>query len=403
MKKITFLVLLSSWIAATSIAQNTFPSTGAAGIGTTSPNASSLLEVKSTTKGILMPRMSLTQRNAIASPATGLLIYQNNSTPGFYYYNGTAWTAVTASAGANGSLSNLTGPTAINTNLIPDGSNTRNFGSSTQRWNNGFFGGTLTIGAYILPSTDGTNGQILSTNGTGSVSWKTISGSSQWTTRGANISFSSGNVGIGTSSPVYKLDISGDINQSAGNVFRVGGTQILKFDATNTNLWIGGGGGANTTGSDNTASGYNALYFNTTGEANTTSGFYALLTIQQEVLTLPMGLRRFIPIHQEVLTQPMGLSLFIPILQAMLTLLSDISPLRTIPRGEITQPTDGSPLIRIKQALEILPAGVVRLKKLLLRTIIRQLVTRRAVVLTMVITMYFLGQILLQTVRDITT
>src|SRR6516225_1258107 len=72
-------------------AQNTFPSSGAAGIGTTSPNASSLLEINSTTKGILIPRMTLTQRNAITSPAQGLLIYQTNNTPGFYYYNGSAW------------------------------------------------------------------------------------------------------------------------------------------------------------------------------------------------------------------------------------------------------------------------------------------------------------------------
>src|SRR5919109_527542 len=74
---------------------NTFPSTGAAGIGTTTPNASSLLEIKSTTKGLLISRMTKNQRDAIATPATGLLIYQTNSTPGFYYYDGTTWQAVT--------------------------------------------------------------------------------------------------------------------------------------------------------------------------------------------------------------------------------------------------------------------------------------------------------------------
>jgi hypothetical protein len=78
---------------------NKFPSTGAAGIGTTAPDASSLLEIKSTSKGILIPRMTLTQRNAIAAPATGLLIYQTNSTPGFYYYSGSAWKAVTSKTG----------------------------------------------------------------------------------------------------------------------------------------------------------------------------------------------------------------------------------------------------------------------------------------------------------------
>ena len=76
---------------------NKFPSSGAAGIGTTTPNGSSLLEIKSTTKGLLIPRMTLTQRNAIASPATGLLIYQTNSTPGFYFYNGSVWKAVSSS------------------------------------------------------------------------------------------------------------------------------------------------------------------------------------------------------------------------------------------------------------------------------------------------------------------
>src|SRR5262245_60656296 len=90
---------------------NTFPSTGAAGIGTTTPNASSLLEIKSTTKGILLPRMTLVQRNAIpvATSTAGLLIYQTNSNPGFYYYNGTAWTllnlktnwSLTGNAGTN--------------------------------------------------------------------------------------------------------------------------------------------------------------------------------------------------------------------------------------------------------------------------------------------------------------
>src|SRR6266487_6902690 len=95
---------------------NTFPSTGAAGIGTLTPDASSLLEIKSTSKGLLISRMTKTQRDAIVTPATGLLIYQTNSTPGFYYYSGTAWTAI-SSKGANTSLSNLV-TTSINQSLL---------------------------------------------------------------------------------------------------------------------------------------------------------------------------------------------------------------------------------------------------------------------------------------------
>ena len=61
------------------------------GIGTTTPDSSSILEMSSTTQGVLTPRMTQTNRDAIASPATGLLIYQTDNTPGFYYFNGTAW------------------------------------------------------------------------------------------------------------------------------------------------------------------------------------------------------------------------------------------------------------------------------------------------------------------------
>src|SRR6266513_2684676 len=96
MKKILILIIFATVISGSLLnAQNTFPSTGAAGIGTTTPNASSLLEIKSTSKGLLISRMTKAQRDVIAAPATGLLIFQTNSTPGFYYYAGTAWTAVT--------------------------------------------------------------------------------------------------------------------------------------------------------------------------------------------------------------------------------------------------------------------------------------------------------------------
>jgi len=57
-------------------------------------NNSALLDVKSTTKGLLIPRMSKAQRNAIATPGTGLMIYQTDDTTGFHYFNGTAWLTI---------------------------------------------------------------------------------------------------------------------------------------------------------------------------------------------------------------------------------------------------------------------------------------------------------------------
>ncbi|MFZ1786421.1 MAG: tail fiber domain-containing protein [Ferruginibacter sp.] len=55
-------------------------------------NPSALLDIKSTNKGLLIPRMNKTERNAILTPATGLLVYQTApDSAGFYYHNGTTW------------------------------------------------------------------------------------------------------------------------------------------------------------------------------------------------------------------------------------------------------------------------------------------------------------------------
>jgi len=64
--------------------------TGAVGIGTTAPNASAALDVSSTSKGLLPPRMDKSQRDAIASPAAGLTIY-NTTTNKLNTWNGTRW------------------------------------------------------------------------------------------------------------------------------------------------------------------------------------------------------------------------------------------------------------------------------------------------------------------------
>lgn len=73
-----------------------FIGTGNVGVGTSSPAASAQLEVASTTKGFLPPRMTAAQANSISSPTEGLLIYVTNTNgtftaKGWWGYNGSAW------------------------------------------------------------------------------------------------------------------------------------------------------------------------------------------------------------------------------------------------------------------------------------------------------------------------
>ncbi len=92
-----------------------------------SADASAMMDIKSSTKGFLLPRMDLAARGLIANPATGLIIYQTDNTPGFYYYNGTTWTQMAGNswnhsltqnlvAGSNYISRNATGNTGIGFN-----------------------------------------------------------------------------------------------------------------------------------------------------------------------------------------------------------------------------------------------------------------------------------------------
>ncbi|MFN5886612.1 MAG: hypothetical protein ACK438_01450 [Flavobacteriales bacterium] len=102
----------TQWVVNTS---NIFNNGGSVGIGTASPNASAALDVNSTSKGLLLPTMTQTQRNGISNPATGLLIFQTDNTPGFYYFNGSTWAALGGAAGGGSSGYNATSNTLIYT------------------------------------------------------------------------------------------------------------------------------------------------------------------------------------------------------------------------------------------------------------------------------------------------
>lgn len=60
-----------------------------------SAHSAAMLDVQSSNKGVLFPRMTTEQRRSIATPATGLLIYQTDSVSGYYYFDGINWTRIT--------------------------------------------------------------------------------------------------------------------------------------------------------------------------------------------------------------------------------------------------------------------------------------------------------------------
>lgn len=73
-------------------------------------HASAMLDVTATDKGVLVPRMRMSERDGIAAPAEGLLIYQTDGTSGFYYYSDSAWRPIAggSSGGGSGGSSNWT-------------------------------------------------------------------------------------------------------------------------------------------------------------------------------------------------------------------------------------------------------------------------------------------------------
>ncbi|MGX5852071.1 exosporium glycoprotein BclB-related protein [Dyadobacter jiangsuensis] len=106
---LTLLLALSAFVANAQV-----------GIGTISPNTSAQLDVQSTTKGLLTPRMLDTERAAIASPATGLLVYQTNGDAGFWYYTGSEWVPLksTAAAGGGAIIPYASGTPAVMTTIL---------------------------------------------------------------------------------------------------------------------------------------------------------------------------------------------------------------------------------------------------------------------------------------------
>lgn len=184
-------------------------------------NNSALLDVKSTNKGMLIPRMTRAQRDAISAPATGLIIFQNSpDSMGLYYYNGTGWTWMISNSNVDsvawrtdGNTGTFDGTSFIGTrDNVPLNIRVNNqkagridhvlFNSfygyqagnaNSSGSNNSVFGSGANLGSGTL-----TNATALGAN--------TIVSASNCLVLGNNA-----NVGIGVSAPAEKLHVNGNL------------------------------------------------------------------------------------------------------------------------------------------------------------------------------------------------
>ena len=244
-------------------AQNTFPANGSVGIGTTAPNSSSILELSSVTKGFLAPRMTKAQRDAIVNPAVGLMIYQTNNTPGYYYWSGTAWLSMRQSV-LSKNLGNLTAPTAINASLLPNASGGIDLGASNLAWRDLYLTGSIYKNGTVWMSNSGTNnfwaGELA----------------------GAGQSNSSANTGVG------KQALGGVL--SGGNNTAVGYQSLLVDAGGNGNAALGSQSlRQNVSGNNNVGVGYFSMFGNSVGSNNVGVGFAALYGNQTGYSNVAIG------------------------------------------------------------------------------------------------------------------
>jgi len=211
------------------------------------PNASAILDVKSTNKGVLIPRMTTAQRTSISTPASGLLVFDTD-TRSFWYYTGTAWSNIfngwstNGNAGTNpathfiGTVDNV--PLVIKVNNEFSGAisifNT-NWGYQTLKNNSGGFNNTAIGYISLRNNTSGINN-----------------------TATGNVALTHNTTGWGntaTGSEALAGNTTGIENTALGGL-------ALNF---------------NIIGNDNTGLGYGALFNNSTGNGNAALGERSML------------------------------------------------------------------------------------------------------------------------------
>ncbi len=224
MKKINFATLLVLAVC--------FASAQSVGIGTNSPLPSAQLDISSSTKGLLVPRMTTSARLGILSPAKGLMVYDSTAKQ-FYYHDGTGWQFILpngSNASGWGSSNNAHGDINYKA-TYPDVANRMVYINSPAMSSGGYSGVFRDGGLNIYNPSNGVRLNYLTMDGQGIQARYQDENAvnpyeDQWDNHLLLNKFG-GNVGIGTSDPTHaRLEINGSVGATVAlfgaNMFGVG-------------------------------------------------------------------------------------------------------------------------------------------------------------------------------------
>jgi len=213
-RAVLVLALVFGTLAATARAQGVgINATGAAA------DTSAILDLSATNKGFLPPRMTSVQRAAIVLPATGLLVYQTDGTPGLYYNTGT--------------------PAAPNWRLVGDAANTGpwSLNGSSAYYNGGNVGIGTSSPTHPLSVVSSLNGLRVQTNSAGGAAlsvggFGAVGVDAPGLANGRLSLLENGNLGLGVANPTSKLSFAA-----------VGGKKISLYRAGLNDYGFGIGSG----------------------------------------------------------------------------------------------------------------------------------------------------------------
>lgn len=240
---------------------------GNVGIGTSSPDESAVLEIKSADKGLLIPRMTQEQISTIANPAKGLLVFQtdgNNS--GFFFYNGEKWSPLSGGEANSVATMDINGwSLSGNASATP--------GIKAAATESSFIGTPSTVSIQFK----------VGSNSAGRIDPYSKGGVFFGTNSGTAMSSGTNNIGLGTFA-LNKMTVGGS-NLAVGNEalkknldgsfnVAIGALSLTNGEHGKYNLAIGARSLENATGDYNTAIGTWAGQ-NSTGEKNTFIGYQA--------------------------------------------------------------------------------------------------------------------------------